>query len=59
MAYEDYDSIIAAEQYKTHLQREIDEAYWLGEEEDVQHLVLELECVKDAIENGDVYYPLF
>ena len=59
MDYKDYDSVVAVEPYKVHLQREIDDAYWLGEAENVQHLVKELECVKEAIENGDAYWPLF
>jgi hypothetical protein len=45
--------------YHNELQQQIDDADWMGEYDDTQHLRTELEHVKKAMDNGDVYYPMF
>jgi protein-arginine kinase activator protein McsA len=45
--------------YHNELQKLIDDADWMGEWDDVAHLRAELEHVKKAMDNGDVYYPMF
>ena len=41
--------------YHNELQQQIDDADWMGEYDDTQHLRAELEHVKKAMDNGDVY----
>jgi hypothetical protein len=57
MAYNDL--LIPINDYHNDLQREIDDADWLGDfatadamREDIQH-------VKHMIDNGEMYYPLW
>jgi hypothetical protein len=45
--------------YHNELQQQIDDADWMGEYDDTSHLRAELEHVKKAMDNGDVYYPMF
>ena len=45
--------------YHNELQQQIDDADWMGEYDATQHLRAELEHVKRAMDNGDVYYPMF
>jgi hypothetical protein len=45
--------------YHNDLQRHIDDADWIGQYESVDYLRKELELVKESMNNGDVYYPLF
>lgn len=46
-------------QYHNKLAREIDEAEWMGDFDHADFLSNELEHVKDLIDKGSVYYPLF
>jgi protein-arginine kinase activator protein McsA len=45
--------------YHNELQQQIDDADWMGEYDDVAHLRNELKHVKEAQDNGDVWYPMF
>ncbi len=45
--------------YHNELQQEIDDADWIGKYDDIEHLRAELEAVKQSMELGDVWYPMF
>ena len=45
--------------YHNELQQQIDDADWMGQYDDVEHLRTELKHVKEAQGNGDVWYPMF
>jgi len=45
--------------YHNELQQQIDDADWMGNYDDVEHLRNELKHVKEAQDNGDVWYPMF
>jgi hypothetical protein len=45
--------------YHNELQQQIDDADWMGQYDDVEHLRNELIHVKEAMDNGDVWYPMF
>ena len=45
--------------YHNELQQQIDDADWMGQYDDVEHLRAELKHVKEAQGNGDVWYPMF
>ena len=53
-----YD-VIPLQQYSVALQREIDDAEWLGEFDRADADKRELEDVKRMIDNGELWYPLF
>jgi len=44
--------------YHNELQQEIDDADWIGQYDDVEHLRAELKHVKESMDNGDVWYPM-
>jgi len=45
--------------YHNDLQQQIDEADWMGQYDDVEHLRAELGNVKKEMDNGAVWYPMF
>ena len=45
--------------YHNELQQQIDDADWMGQYDDIEHLRAELKHVKEAQANGDVWYPMF
>ena len=45
--------------YHNELQQQIDDADWMGQYDDIEHLRAELKHVKEAQDNGDVWYPMF
>jgi hypothetical protein len=45
--------------YYNKLMREIDEAYWLGNDVEAQVLELKSIDVKQYIDKGETWYPLF
>ena len=51
--------VIPINQYSIDLQREIDDAYWLGDSYQAKMHESELEDVKRMIANGELWYPLF
>jgi hypothetical protein len=53
------DDVIPINQYSVDLQREIDDAYWLGDSYQAKIHESELEDVKRMIANGELWYPLF
>ena len=53
-----YD-VIPLQQYSVDLQREIDDAEWLGEFDRADADKRELENVKRMIDNGELWYPTF
>ena len=53
-----YD-VIPLQQYSVDLQREIDDAEWLGESERADADKREVDDVKRMIANGELWYPLF
>ena len=46
-------------QYHNKLSRAVDDAEWIGQEDKAETLRTELTNVKECMDNGDVYYPLF
>lgn len=53
------DHVLPINQYSIDLQKEIDDAEWLGDFERADNVKLELEDVKRMIDNGELYYPMF
>lgn len=52
--------LLPATGYYNQLMREIDDAYWIGEGDDVSHLEAQADDVKrNYIDKGDVWYPNF
>lgn len=51
--------IVPVHSYYVNLSREIDDADWIGEEDTAEYLRTELANVKEAMDNGDVWYPMF
>lgn len=49
--------LLPATGYHNQLMREIDDAYWLGSEADA--LEAEADTVKEYVERGEAWYPLF
>ena len=45
--------------YHNELQQHIDDADWMGDNDDTHHLRAELEHVKKEMDKGEVYYPMF
>ena len=53
-----YD-VLPINQYSVDLQKEIDDAEWLGEFERADSVKIELEHIKHMIDNGELWYPTF
>ncbi len=53
------DLLIPINDYHSNLQREIDEAEWMGDFYQADFIKRELEDVKHMIDTGQMYYPLF
>ena len=53
------DDVIPINQYSIDLQREIDDAEWLGDFDRADADRRELEHVKHMIANGELWYPTF
>jgi hypothetical protein len=53
------DNLLPINQYSIDLQKEIDDAEWLGEFERADSVQRELDDVKRMIDNGELYYPMF
>lgn len=51
--------VLPINQYHTDLQKEIDDAEWLGEFERADSAKDELEHIKRMIDNGELWYPTF
>jgi len=51
--------LLPAVGYHNQLMREIDDAYWLGNDDDAESLQLTADDVQKCIDKGDVWYPLF
>jgi hypothetical protein len=51
--------VLPINQYHTDLQKEIDDAEWLGEFERADSAKDELEHIKRMINNGELWYPTF
>jgi hypothetical protein len=45
--------------YHNELQQQIDDADWMGQYDDIEHLRAELGNVKKEMDNGAVWYPMF
>lgn len=50
---------IPINQYNIDLQKEIDDAEWLGDFDRADFVKEELENVKRMIDNGELWYPTF
>lgn len=46
-------------QYHNKLAQTVDDAEWIGDFDKADNLRSQLEYVKDCMDKGDVYYPLF
>mgnify|MGYP003129707008 FL=1 len=46
-------------QYHNKLAQTVDDAEWMGDFDKADNLRNQLEHVKECMDNGDVYYPLF
>ena len=53
------EHLVGSHSYHNQLQREIDDAEWIGEADEVEHLILEARQVKQYMDAGEQYYPLF
>lgn len=53
------DNVLPINQYNIDLQREIDDAEWLGDFERAESIQGELDHVKRMIDNGELWYPTF
>jgi hypothetical protein len=53
-----YD-VLPINQYSVDLQKEIDDAEWLGDFERADSVKIELEHIKHMIDNGELWYPTF
>tara|TARA_R110002012_G_scaffold253427_1_gene432472 strand:+ start:216 stop:386 length:171 start_codon:yes stop_codon:yes gene_type:complete len=53
------EQLVGAHSYHNQLQREIDDAEWIGEADEVDYLILEARQVKQYMDAGEQYYPLF
>lgn len=53
------DYVLPINDYSIDLQREIDDAEWLGEFDRADNVRRELDDVKRMINNGELYYPMF
>jgi len=51
--------LIPSQWYHNKLMQEIDEAYWLGNEDEATALELKADDVKHHIDLGSSWYPLF
>jgi len=51
--------VLPINQYHTDLQKEIDDAEWLGDFERADSVKIELEHIKHMIDNGELWYPTF
>lgn len=53
------DYVLPINDYSIDLQKEIDDAEWLGEFDRADNVKRELDDVKRMIDNGELYYPMF
>jgi hypothetical protein len=53
------DYVLPINDYSIDLQKEIDDAEWLGELDRADNVKRELDDVKRMINNGELYYPMF
>jgi len=53
------DYVLPINDYSIDLQKEIDDAEWLGEFDRADNVRRELDDVKRMINNGELYYPMF
>jgi len=53
------DYVLPINDYSIDLQKEIDDAEWLGELDRADNVQRELDDVKRMIDNGELYYPMF
>jgi hypothetical protein len=51
--------VLPINQYGIDLQKEIDDAEWLGDFERADSVKIELEHIKHMIDNGELWYPTF
>tara|TARA_R100000995_G_scaffold80374_1_gene52132 strand:- start:580 stop:768 length:189 start_codon:yes stop_codon:yes gene_type:complete len=59
MSYNDIEDIMPISQYHNNLCKQVDDAEWMGEEEQAYVLQCELDQVKRMIDNGELYYAKF
>ena len=59
ICYETMHDVLPINQYHTDLQKEIDDAEWLGDFERADSVKIELEHIKHMIDNGELWYPTF
>jgi len=53
------EDIVSIHKYHDDLARKIDDADWMGEYDTTENLRTELKHIKESIDNGEVWYPLF
>ena len=46
-------------QYHNKLAQTVDDAEWIGDYDKADNLRKQLKHIKERMDNGDVYYPLF
>ena len=54
-----YEDVIPIHQYCIDLQKEISDAEWLGDIQRADVAISELEHVKEMIDDGAIWYPMF
>ena len=59
MRMSNMDYVLPINDYSIDLQKEIDDAEWLGEFDRADNVERELDDVKRMIDNGELYYPMF
>ncbi len=59
MRMSNMDYVLPINDYSIDLQKEIDDAEWLGEFDRADNVKRELDDVKRMIDNGELYYPMF
>jgi len=59
MRMSNMDYVLPINDYSIDLQKEIDDAEWLGEFDRADNVRRELDDVKRMINNGELYYPMF
>ncbi len=59
MRMSNMDYVLPINDYSINLQKEIDDAEWLGEFDRADNVKRELDDVKRMIDNGELYYPMF
>jgi len=53
------ENLVPVHSYYVKLSREIDDADWIGEYDTADSLRSELKSIKESMDNGDVWYPMF